>query len=367
MPNKGTRLEVDLDALRHNYRFLRSKLDAHTQFMGVVKANAYGHGMVEVAKTLVHEGADYLAVAYTDEGVELRNAGIQLPILVLHPQIHHLSEIFDFNLEPVVYGWQIMEEICAFAKANMKTALPLHIEFNTGLNRLGFECAEAEMVAEYIIKHSLNIKGISSHLAASEDPKENEFTEQQIRKFIKAADQMELMIGHKMIRHQSNTSGVLNHEDARFDIVRTGIGLYGYGNHSNYDRQLKQVGRLVTNISQIRELKAGDTVSYNRQFTAEQDMRCAVLALGHGDGLNRIYGHGKSYVFINGKKARTLGIMCMDMFMVDVTDIDCQVGDDVEIFGRYQNASEFAGLGGTISYELLTGIQSRVPRVYLNT
>jgi alanine racemase len=365
MPKQGTRLEVDLGALAHNYRFLKEQLNPKTLFMGVVKANAYGHGITQIANKLQQLGADYLAVAYTEEGVELRTAGVALPILVLHPQLHKLADLAVHSLEPVVYGWEILKAVSAFAKAKNKQ-LSMHIEFNTGLNRLGFEVNEVREIGQYVLENQLNVKGVSSHLAASEDRDEDIFTKSQIEKFSVAADQLEQLLSQRLLRHQSNTSGVLNHQKARFDIVRAGIGLYGYGNDLIHDKKLKPVGRLVTQISQIRTLQKGDTVSYNRKFKATGEMRCAVLALGHGDGINRLYGHGKAEVYINGAKAPTLGIICMDMFMVDVSNIECEVGDEVEIFGHQQNAAEFAEMGGTISYELLTGIQRRVRRVYLD-
>lgn len=370
MSRRGTRLEVNLNALKHNYNYLRKQIPGTTKFMGVVKANAYGHGIMQVSETLIDAGVDYLSVAYAAEAIQIRKKFTEIPILVLHPQIHEIPDLVEYQLEPVIYGWEVLEEFIAFAKAikNNLPIPPIHVEFNTGLNRLGFEVGEAKKVGEAIKSaDKVSAVAVSSHLAASDDRAEDAFTEKQIRLFIQAAEELEKTLGHDLLRHQSNTSGVLNFPDAHFSFVRAGIGLYGYGNDLEMDKNLKPVGRLLTNISQIRYLKKGDTVSYNRKFTAEKDMRCAVLSIGHGDGINRIYGHGRSYVLINGQKAFTLGIICMDMFMVDVTDIDCEVGDEVEIIGERQSAAQLAESAGTISYELLTGLQKRIPRVYLPT
>jgi len=299
--------------------------------------------------------------------VELRDAGITKPILVLHPQIHTLEICIDRCIEPVIYSVEVLGKFLAFAKAKNQQSYPIHLEFNTGMNRLGIDADDLPRALE-LVKENASVKviGLQSHLAASEDLSEKEFTLGQIKKFQQLCNQVEEELGYKCLRHTNNTSGILNFESAHYNMVRSGIGLYGYGNGKKHDVHLKPISSLISNISQIRHVKKGESISYNRSHTAKNDMTYAVIPLGHGDGMNRIYGYGKASVQINGKWAPTLGIICMDMFMVDVTDISCNVGDDVILFGHKHSASDMAKKAGTISYELLTGIQKRVPKIYLN-
>ncbi|BAO54790.1 alanine racemase [Nonlabens marinus] len=363
----GTRLEVDLAALAHNFQYLKSKISENTLFMSVIKANAYGHGMVRIAEKLQELGTDYFAVAYVEEAIELREAGITKPILVLHPQLHTLEDCFEHCIEPVIYSVKVLERFSAFAKAKSLQDYPIHLEFNTGLNRIGIDPEDLPKVIALLQRNSqINVRGLQSHLAASEDHDEKEFTQSQISKFEELCDIVEQQLGYKCLRHTDNTSGILNYSDSHYSMVRSGIGLYGYGNDINYDIHLRPVASLKSNISQIRSIKKGESVSYNRSHKAEKDLKYAVIALGHGDGINRIYGYGRANMLVNGKWAPTLGIICMDMFMVDVSSIECAVGDPVTIFDQNYPARDMAEKAGTISYELLTGIQKRVRRVYLN-
>ncbi|KQC32318.1 alanine racemase [Nonlabens sp. YIK11] len=367
MESKGTRLEVDLAALAHNFQYLKSKIPAETLFMSVVKANAYGHGITTVARKLQDLGTDYFAVAYVEEGVEMRDAGITKPILVLHAQVHTLQQCIDRCLEPVIYSVEMLKAFIAFAKASSQKSYPIHLEFNTGLNRIGIDPDDLDK-AIAIVKATdvIKVRGLQSHLAASEDLSEKDFTLKQIETFEDLCHKVEDQIGYQCLRHTDNTSGILNYDHSHYSMVRSGIGLYGYGNDLKFDAHLKPVASLKSNISQIRHIKKGESVSYNRSHKASQDMDYAVIALGHGDGINRIYGYGKSSMLVNGQWAPTLGIICMDMFMVDVTGVDCKPGDEVIIFDQTHPARDMAEKAGTISYELLTGIQKRVPRIYLN-
>lgn len=366
MHHKGTRLEIDMNALEHNYRYLKSLLQPETLFLSVIKANAYGHGMIPIAKKLQELGTDYFAVAYVEEGVELRDNGITKPILVLHPQEHTLETCIDRCLEPVIYSVPLLEAFSAFAKAKNQQSYPIHIEFNTGLNRIGIDPDELEQTIA-IIKASpaLKIRGLQSHLAASEDAAENDFTQSQLTIFEKISKEITNHFNYPIIHHTSNTSGALNFNEAHYNMVRCGIGLYGYGNDPEHDKHLVPVASLYSVISQVRSIEAGESVSYNRKFIATKPMTYAVIALGHGDGIARIYGHGKGSVMIHGKIAHTLGIICMDMFMVDVTDIPCAPGDEVKLFGKKHTASMFAETANTISYELLTHMQQRLKRIYV--
>ncbi len=367
MKLQGTRLEVNLKSLTHNFRYLKSKIPPGTLFMAVVKANAYGHGAIKVAHKLQELGTDYIATAYASEGSKLRDNGITTPICVFHPQVHELELCIERCLEPVLYSIEVLEEFLAFAKAKNQKNYPVHIEFNTGMNRLGVDPKELDKVLDILNCQSyIKVRGVQSHLGASEDLAEDKFNRSQISLFHKTADDFEQGLGYAIIRHEANTSGILNYQESHFTMVRSGIGLYGYGNDPEHDKHLKPISSLKSNISLIRTIEKGESVSYNRKYFAPHRMTYAVVALGHGDGIHRIHGMGNMEVEINGKKAPTLGIICMDMFMVDVSGIECRVGDEVIIWDEnQQTAQTVAENAGTISYEILTVISDRVPRYYL--
>lgn len=360
-------LEVDLRALEHNFNYLKSKLASHVKFMGVVKAYAYGSDSVAVAKKLEQLGADYLAVAFTNEGVTLRDAGVRVPILVLHPQPENFEQIIDRCLEPNIYSFKVLKAFIASAESKKQQHYPIHLKFNTGLNRLGFEKGSEAEILEIIARtEAVKIQSLFSHLVASEDLNEKEFTLKQIADFKKISSNILAQLDYKPFLHQSNTSGIINYPEAQFDLVRSGIGLYGYGNTPEEDAQLIPVSSLKSVVSQIHTIKKGESVGYNRGFFAERQMRTATIPVGHADGISRAYGKGKGYVLINGKKASITGNVCMDMIMVDVTDIDCNEGDDVEVFGKESSANKLSAAIGSIPYELLTAISQRVKRVIIS-
>ncbi|WP_036386207.1 alanine racemase [Muricauda sp. MAR_2010_75] len=358
-----TTLQIDLTALEHNYRYLRSKIAPKTKFLAVVKAFAYGSDMISVAQKMEQLGVDYLAVAYAKEGSLLRDAVIKTPILVLHPLPANFDEIIDRCLEPSLYSRKILVEFLEVAKAKNQKAYPVHIKFNTGLNRLGFNEADVDFVADKL-KDSQEVKVASlfSHLAASEDLEEKPFSLDQINTFKKISKNFIKKLGYVPIRHMLNTSGILNYPEAQFEMVRSGIGLYGYGNDAEVDSQLKPVASLKTIISQIHHIEANETVGYNRAFTSKGSRKTATLPLGHADGIGRQYGNGKASVLIHGKKAPIIGNVCMDMIMVDVTGIDCEEGNEAIVFGPNKSAEDFAAGAQTISYEILTAISQRVKR-----
>jgi len=362
-----TMLILDLSALEHNYNYLRSKIKPETKFLGVVKAFAYGSDMVTIAKKLEQLGADYLAVAYVSEGVLLRKAGIQLPILVLHPLASNFEEMIDRCLEPSLYSKHILNQFVKVAKAKQQSNYPVHIKFNTGLNRLGFAENGVDFIAEET-KRSGCIKIVStfSHLAASEDSNERDFSLKQINSFKNLSSKLINALGYPIMRHMLNTSGIINYPEAQFEMVRSGIGLYGYGNEAKVDARLKPVATLKTIISQIHQIESHESVGYNRAFTSSQPIKSATLPIGHADGIGRQYGKGKGSVIINGKKAPILGNVCMDMIMVDVTGIDCKEGDEAIVFGPEKSAEKFAATANTISYEILTAISQRVKRVVVH-
>lgn len=362
-----TILEIDLNALEHNYRFLRSRVGKGVKLMAVLKAYAYGTEIESVAKRLTELGADYLAVAYTSEGITLRKAGITAPILVFHPQSTNFGHLVDHCLEPNLYSKFNLKEFITFAQSRNLKNYPVHLKFNTGLNRLGFSEEEVPEVAALLkASESVRTASLFSHFAASEDWREREFTLEQIYLFQRMARTLFQALETEPLLHLCNTSAVFNYPEAHFDMVRTGIGLYGYANDEKLDRHLKPVATLKTTISQIHHLKKGDTVSYNRNFQATGPTTIATLPLGYADGISRKYGNGIGGVYIRDTYAPIVGTVCMDMTMVDLTGIECEEGDEVIVFGRSYPVSNLAKAGETISYELLTGISQRVKRVIVH-
>ncbi|WP_435623931.1 alanine racemase [Flagellimonas sp.] len=359
-----TILEIDLVALAHNYHYLKSKLDPETKFMAVVKAFAYGSDMVGIAQKMENLGVDYLAVAYVKEGGLLREAGITTPILVLHPLPVNFEQLIAHQLEPSLYSPKILAEFLKVAQRKKLEDYPVHIKFNTGLNRLGFWETDVEHISKQLEnRNEIKITAILSHLAASEDPNEKKFSLTQIETFKKISVALNQKLGYSPIRHMLNTSGIINYPDAQFEMVRSGIGLYGYGNSAIEDKNLKPVAQLKTIISQMHKIEPGETVGYNRAFSSDGYRVTATLPLGHADGIGRQYGNGKTFVMVNGEKAPIIGNVCMDMIMVDVTGIDCAEGDEVMVFGEENSAESFASSAQTISYEILTAISQRVKRV----
>lgn len=362
-----TVLEIDLRALEHNYHYLKSKINSSTKFLGVVKAFAYGSDSFAIAKKLESLGADYLAVAYTAEGVALRDAGIKLPILVLHPQEVSFATMIEKCLEPSLYSRTLFSSFLKLAKELGQKNYPVHIKFNTGLNRLGFGERDIEFIVGSLEGvEEIKINSLFSHLAASEDLNEKDFTLGQIQLFDKISLQLIAKLNYGPSRHMLNTSGIINYPQAQYDMVRSGIGIYGFGNEAAEDEKLIPVATLKTIISQIHIINANESVGYNRAFVSNTPRVTATLPLGHADGIGRQYGNRVGQVSINGVLAPIIGNVCMDMIMVDVTGIDCKEGDEVTVFGKKHNAEFLAASANTITYELLTAISQRVKRIYID-
>lgn len=358
-----TVLEINLNALTHNFKYLKSKLASRTKFLAVVKAFAYGSDSVIVVKHLDTLGVDYFAVAYTSEGVALRDAGIQKPILVLHPQAVNFKTLIDCCLEPSLYNAKVLNQFIAVAQHENQKQYPIHIKFNTGLNRLGFWENDVDYVVSKLkATTSVVAKSVFSHLAASEDTNEKKFTNQQIKSFKAISSAFETGIGYKPWLHLCNTSGVINYPEAHLDMVRCGIGLYGFGNSVSEDKHLKPVARLKSIISQIHTIEPNETVGYNRSYVSNGYEKIATIPVGHADGIGRQYGNNKGYVIINEKIAPIIGNVCMDMIMVNITNIVCNEGDAVIVFDAEHNAATFAKTANTISYEIITAISQRVKR-----
>ncbi len=364
---KETILEINLSHLEHNYNYLKALIKPETKFLGVVKAFAYGSDAVKVAIKLESLGIDYFAVAYTSEGVMLREAGIETPILVLHPQAVNFDLLTLHHLEPNLYSFRILKKFLDHAKQHRLKKYPIHLKFNTGLNRLGFAKEDITAIVKSITnRNEINVVSLLSHLAATEDVNEKEFTQSQIESFTKITNEFELIHGNVVLKHLLNTSGILNYSEAQFDMVRSGIGIYGFGNDAKFDKALKPIASLKTIISQRHTIKPGESVGYNRAYKAKKMQVTATLPLGHADGIGRHFGNGAGYVTIHGHKAEIVGNVCMDMIMVDVTGIECKEGDEVIIFGELNTAEMLAASSNTISYELLTGISQRVKRYFID-
>ncbi len=361
-----TVLEIDLKALKHNFDYLKSKIKKSTKFLAVVKAFAYGSDAVEIAKYLEKLGVNYFAVAYVNEGVLLRKAGVKTPILVLHPQKINLPTLIEYRLEPSLYSPYILKTFIDIVKKTQELEYPIHIKFNTGLNRLGFWENDVTYITDKLKETSqLKVVSVFSHLAASEDIKEKEFTVLQIAMFKKIAIEFKQKIGYEPMIHQLNTSGIINYPEAQFDMVRSGIGLYGFSNDLSVDNHLQAVMALKTVISQIHMIEPGESVGYNRTFKTSGYAKIATLPIGHADGIGRQYGNGNGFVTIHGKKAPIVGNVCMDMIMVNIWGIDCKEGDEVVLFGKNPTVNEFAATTNTISYEVLTAVSQRVKRSLL--
>jgi len=359
-----TVLEIDLKALKHNLEYIKSNIDDNTKILAVVKAFGYGSDALKVAQYLELLKVDYLAVAYVKEGVALRDSGITTPILVLHPQPVNFEILLDHCLEPNLYTPRVLNEFLEVAKKKKQNDYPIHIKFNTGLNRLGFRVNDVDYITNKLsTSPQVKVKSIFSHLAASEDKNENDFTLQQIRSFTDIAKEFTRKIGYKPMLHQLNTSGILNYPEAQFDMIRCGIGLYGFGNDPNFTKHLKLVASLKSIISQVHLIEPNESVGYNRAYKANEFTKTATIPIGHADGIHRAFGNGKGYVTIKGKKASIVGNVCMDMLMVNVTNIDCKEGDEVVIFDNQATIIDLALRVNTISYEILTAISQRVKRI----
>lgn len=360
-----TVLEINLNAISHNLNYYKSKLKPSTKMMVMVKAFGYGSGSFEIAKLLAHHKVDYLGVAFADEGIALRNAGITMPIIVMNPENTAFSAMVAYNLEPEIYSASVLKKFIVLAQQKNLSDYPIHLKLDTGMHRLGFEAKDLdELIGLLKNNNFISVKSIFSHLSSSDVPEFREFTLEQIQKFDSWSSQLINELNISPIRHILNTSGIYSFAEHQFDMVRLGIGLYGVGNDPEEMTHLENVGTLKTIILQIKEIAVGESVGYSRKFRATVPTRTATIPIGYADGIPRSWGNEKGYVTINHQKARIVGNICMDMLMVDVTDIDCKEGDTVIIFGKSPRVTELAEVVGTIAYEILTSISHRVKRVF---
>lgn len=362
-----TVMEINLTAMLHNLKSYQQKLQASTKVMAMVKAFSYGSGSVEVARLLEFHKVDYLAVAYADEGVVLRKAGIRLPIMVMSPDEASFDSLLEYHLEPELFSNAIFHSFEQYLEKQGIKNFPIHIKFNTGMNRLGFEVAEANALANNIKKSDcFLVKSAFSHLAASEDPTLDAFTLEQAQHFDKACQELSNGLGYEFIKHISNTAAIFRKPALQYHMVRLGIGLYGVDPANEEALSLQTVASLKSTIAQIRTVSQNETVGYNRKGKLYRTSKIATVRIGYADGFNRRLGNGKSKMYVNAQLAPVIGNVCMDMTMIDVTDIPgVQEGDQVEIFGNHLSVQQLAAWCDTIPYEIMTGISQRVKRVYL--
>jgi len=351
-----TILFVNLKALEHNYNYLKSKLNSDTEIIAVVKAFAYGHGDVVVAKKLEELGVSAFWVADFEEGVTLKKSGINRPIIIANPGAKSCSDIIKYDLQPVIYNFRLLE-----LYGEKKSPISIHIKFNSGMNRYGFNLEEMEALAEKLKKYPhLKVESICTHLSSSDNSKQDKFTYLQFQKFESIASKFYIKTGIKAAHHLLNTTGLLRFPEYQKEMVRLGIGIYGIGN----DKNLKAVAKLQSNIAQIRSVKKGEKVGYDATFIANKDMKIGIVPLGYADGINRKLGNENGHVLVNTKPAKIVGKISMDSMLIDLRTIEAKEGDVVTIFDNKNNILEIAANLGTIPYEILATLNRRIKRVY---
>ncbi len=359
-----TILEINLNALAANLQFYRSKLAQNVKVMAMVKAFSYGSGSFEIANLLQYNKVDYLAVAYADEGIALRKAGISLPIMVMSPEPSAFEAMVNHQLEPEIYNISILKSFLNFLPA-YRVGYPIHLKFDTGMHRLGFEKEDLSPLIEILTDNkAIKVVSIFTHLVASDDHTHDEFTLQQLEIFTALSDQLSAVLPEKPIQHVLNTSGITRWPQAQMDMVRIGIGLYGFDSAIKENKGLQTVAVLKTTVTQVKKLNPGETVGYSRQGILPKGGKIATVKIGYADGYNRNFGNGVGKMSINGKLVPTIGAICMDMCMLDVTGMEVKTGDEVIVFDAYHSIMDLAKEINTIPYEILTNISQRVKRIY---
>jgi len=349
--------------LVNNFNYFRSFLQPGTKTICMVKANAYGSGDIEIARTLQHNGCDCLAVAVADEGAVLRREGIDIPIVVMNPEINSFHKILEHNLEPEIYSFRLLEQMIKEAERQGINEYPIHIKIDTGMHRLGFEPAEIDQLIERLkSQKSVMIRSVFSHLSGADDAKFDAFTEEQIKKFKEVKEKIDNAFPHKIIYHILNSAGTERFSQYQFDMVRLGIGLYGISAVNS--PKVEEVCTLKTNILQIKHVPATETVGYSRKGTFKRDSVIGVLPIGYADGYNRKLGNGEGKILVNGQLVPIVGNVCMDLCMIDLTGVEAQEGDTVTVFGKGYSFKNLASQLDTIPYEILSNVSRRVKRVY---
>ena len=363
-----TVLEINLSAIQHNLNAYRALLPPKVKTMAMVKAYSYGSGSYEIANLLQYAGVDYLTVAYVDEGVALRKAGISAPIMVMSPESGAFDRMISWKLEPEIFSIESLRQFTEIANTLNTKHYPVHIKLDTGMHRLGFMPAEiAPLIAELKVNEAIKVVSIFSHLAGSDAADFDGFTRDQAAAFDKMSQELMASLPNKPLRHLVNSTGITRHPELYYDMVRLGIGMYGFDGSDKIQSQLRHIGTLKTTVAQIKELPAGETVGYSRRGKLERNSRIATVSIGYADGYFRDFGNGQAYMLLHGKQATVVGAVCMDMCMLDVTDIEnVKVGDEVIVFGNELPVSLLASWSKTIPYEIMTSISQRVNRIYVN-
>ncbi len=360
-----TVLEINLNAMADNLKQYQQLLRPSTKMMAMVKAFSYGGGSFEIANVLQFHKVDYLAVAYADEAIELRKSGINLPMMVMNTEITTFDSLLQYQLEPVIYSFPLLKLFDDFLKKEGIQQFPVHVELETGMNRLGFSVKKLKELIEGLIKSSFKIQSVFSHLAAGEEAQQDEFTKQQAEIFLNAANEIQSAVNYSFLKHISNSAAIIRHAELQSDMVRLGIGLYGIDSANSHLLNLHEASTLKSTIAQIKYLKNGVTVGYNRKGVANGNTTIATVCIGYADGYSRRLGNGAGKMLVNGRLAPVIGSVCMDMTMIDITGIpDVHEGDEVIIFGKGLSVEQIAKWAQTIPYEILTGISQRVKRVY---
>ncbi len=366
LKNHKTFVEIDLSAVRKNIMVFKSKLQPETKILAMVKAQSYGSGVEKMAHFLEQQGMDYLGVAYTDEGVELRKQGIKLPILVMNAEEDGFEDCINYQLEPAIFSFNQLDQFIKELIFQGQTDFPIHLKLDTGMKRLGFELQDIPRVCEILqAQPEIRVKSVYSHLADADNRRDKRFSEHQIQRFNQAVYTLSQNLNYLFDRHILNSEGVANYPNAQFEMVRMGIGMYGLSSNPTVKQKLKPVMRWISAISQVKTLAKGDSVGYGRTFIAEKETKIAIIPVGYADGFKRSLSNGQGGVFIQGKFCLTVGRVCMDMIMVDVSKLQVKEGDRVEIIGENQTIEKFAENMQTIAYEVMTSISKRVHRVYL--
>ncbi|HTM98603.1 MAG TPA: alanine racemase, partial [Pedobacter sp.] len=359
-----TILEINLNALAENLQFYRSKLKPGVKTMAMVKAFSYGSGSFEIANLLQYQKVDYLAVAYADEGIALRKAGISLPIMVMSPEPSAFEAIIKYKLEPEIYNISILKSFINFL-SDSEVDFKIHIKLDTGMHRLGFEKEDLpELLNLLLNSKKIRVETIFTHLVASEQAKHDGFTGSQIEEFSSLYNKLSEQLKYTPLKHVLNTSGITRWKEAQMDMVRMGIGLYGFDSALANNKGLQTVAVLKTTVTQVKNLKAGETVGYGRQGVLPNGGKIATVKIGYADGYNRKFGNGVGRMLLNGQLVPTIGSICMDMCMLDVTGVPVNTGDEVIVFGHEHTIVDLARQIDTIPYEILTNVSQRVKRVY---
>lgn len=376
----GTKLEINLNNLAHNLDYFRSLILPRTRIMAMVKAFGYGSGTnYEVAHLLQYHRVDYMAVAYVDEGIALRNEGIRTPIMVMNPSVDNFAKMFDYKLEPEIYSVETLKKYVEYAKekayqinlaefgADIKDVFKIHLKLDTGMNRLGFSTSDLPILIDLInsVGESLEVASVFTHLAAADDEEMDDFSLAQIKEFEEWAAELENQLGYSFLRHAVNSAGIIRFKNAHFEMVRLGLGLYGIDASKKAQEHLLPISSLKATISQIKVVQPNQSVGYSRKGRVERTSKIATIAIGYADGYDRRFGNGVGKLYLHGQLAPTVGNICMDMCMIDVTDIkEAKEGDEVVIFGEYPTVTDLANSIGTIPYEILTNVSERVKRIF---